>query len=156
MVNTPEMRTDTEEGAAAWASAAMGWNGVMKALTPKPVKRRAKAKVMVGLIPFTDKSPDICARFRVWHWPYTRAVPSSTKVDPREPTTRYLNAASRALGFHERNAVRATAAKVITSSMTKILNRSPDRTMPITPPASIRYSVKNRSGESSWVIYLKE
>ena len=111
------MSTETLLGAAPCASAAMGWKGNMKLLQPKPVKSSAKASTMVGLR-LPGRMAEICARFSVWHWAYTSAVPSSAQVEPIEPTTRYLKAASRALGFQVRKAVRPTAAKVMTSSMT--------------------------------------
>ena len=117
MVKTPEMSTETELGAAPWASAAMGWKGNMKLLQPKPVKSSAKARIMVGFM-LPGSRAEICARFSVWHWAYTSAVPSKTQLEPMEPTTRYLKAASRALGFQVRKAVRPTAAKVMTSSIT--------------------------------------
>ena len=49
LVNTPEISTETLLGAAPCASAAMGWNGNMKLLQPKPAKSRAKASTVVGL-----------------------------------------------------------------------------------------------------------
>ena len=68
LVNTPEMSTDTELGAAPCASAAMGWKGNMKLLQPKPVNSMAKANIIVGFM-FPGSMADICARFSVWHWP---------------------------------------------------------------------------------------
>ena len=53
-------------GAAPWASAAMGWKGNMKLLQPKPAKRSAKARTIVGFI-LPGSMAEICARLRVWH-----------------------------------------------------------------------------------------
>ena len=111
------MSTETELGAAPCASAAMGWKGNMKLLQPKPVNSSAKAKMVVALS-LPGSMALICARLSVWHWAYTSEMPSRMQVEPMEPTTRYLKAASRAFGFQVRKAVRPTAAKVMTSSMT--------------------------------------
>jgi len=67
LVNTPDMSTDTELGAAPCASAAIGWKGNMKLLQPKPVKSSAKARTIVGFMR-PGMSAEICARFSVWHW----------------------------------------------------------------------------------------
>ena len=81
------------------------------------------------------------AKFRVWAWAYSMMVPARMQEEPMLPTTRYLKAASSAPKTVLRKAVSATAAKVRISTMMNMLNRSPERTRPITPPQSIRNRV---------------
>ena len=68
-------------------------------------------------------------------------MPLRVQVEPREPSTRYLNAASREPLLQLRKAVSATQAKVMISIMTNMLKMSPVSTRPSTEPESIRYRV---------------